>query len=123
MIFKGVVGFISGRETGVSKKGNNYQKGYFIVGEPEVQYPNEFKFEWYREGESSQMDNLKVGHEVTVDYRSKVSEFNGKHYGKCEMFKLQNHTAPIDEAATSAPIENKYSAIKNAVDNNEPIPF
>lgn len=113
LVFSGVVGFISERESGQSKKGNDYQKGFFIVGEPDVKYPNEMKFEWYREGESKTLDNLHLGHEVEVVYSSSVKEYQGKYYGSLQMRSLKNFTCPIDEPQQAAASgENKYSALK-----------
>jgi len=116
LVFSGVVGFISERTTGESKKGNAYQKGYFIVGEPDVKYPNEMKFEWYREGESKQLDTLQIGHEVEVSYSCEASEYQGKHYQKMNMRSLKNLSVPTDEDVQPAQIgENKYSALKSGV--------
>lgn len=128
LVFKGVVGFISERTTGESKKGNAYQKGYFIVGEPDVRYPNEMKFDWYREGESVQMDTLQVGHEVEVAYSCEAKEYNGKHYMAINMRKLVNLTCPSDdEPAKAATGDNKYSALKGnqapAPTQTEEVPF
>lgn len=128
LVFSGVVGFISERTTGESKKGNAYQKGYFIVGEPDVKYPNEMKFEWYREGESKQLDGLQLGHEVEVSYSCEAKEYNGKHYQGMQMRSIKNLSAPTADDVQNAPAgENKYSALKNpAVTTEAPkenIPF
>ena len=115
LVFSGVVGFISERTTGESKKGNAYQKGYFIVGEPDVKYPNEMKFEWYREGESKQLDVLQIGHEVEVTFSCEASEYQGKHYQKMNMRSLKNLSVPTEDDVQPAQIgENKYSALKNS---------
>ena len=111
LIFKGVVGFISDIETGTDKKGNPYEKGYFIVGEPDAKIPNEMKFEWYNRNSPKL---LSIGDEVEVSYNSRVNEYNGKHYGSMSMWAIKNLTNPVEEEQASVP-ENKYAGLKPPV--------
>ena len=119
LVFSGVVGFISERTTGESKKGNAYQKGFFVVGEPDVKYPNEMRFDWYREGESKKLDSLELGHEVEVTYSSEVREYQGKYYPQMSVRSLKNLSVPTeDDVQPQQSGENKYSALKA----NAPMP-
>lgn len=121
--FNGVVGFISERATGTSKKGNDYQKGYIIVGEPEGNYPAELKVEWYREGASAQMDALQVGHHVTIEYKPTVSEYQDKHYQKIELRNLINHSVKVVDSEEPQSIGvNKYANLLAEIPK-ESMPF
>lgn len=111
LIFKGVVGFISDIETGTDKKGNPFEKGYFIVGEPDAKIPNEMKFEWYNRN-SPKM--LSIGDEVEVSYNSRVKEYNGKHYISISMWSIKNLTNPVEEEQ-SVTTENKYASLKQPI--------
>ena len=111
LIFKGVVGFISDIETGTDKKGNPYEKGYFIVGEPDAKIPNEMKFEWYNRNSPKL---LSIGDEVEVSYNSRVKEYNGKYYGSMSMWAIKNLTNPVEEEQASVH-ENKYASLKPPV--------
>lgn len=122
LVFTGVVGFISTVETGTDKKGNEYRKGYFVVGEPDAKIPNELKIEWYNH---KSPELLQVGDEVEVSYNLRVKEYNDKHYLSANLWKLNNLSNPQQVIETQNQASgNKYASLKApvSVPMGEPMP-
>ncbi len=113
IIFSGVVGFVSEIENGTDKKGQPYSKGFILVGEADEKYPNAFKVDWYNHGKS-QIENLKVGHEIEIEVDPKVKEYQGKYYQEIRLVNINNLTAPLnvsDEISNDATV-NPFSVAK-----------
>lgn len=109
LVFRGIVGFVSAQEFGTDKKGNQFKKGYFIVGEPYGTVPNEIRIDWYNRKTS--VDNLQVGDEVEVFYNLKCQGWNNKHIFSANLWKMNNVTNPVtnEEGQKSSTTENKYA--------------
>jgi hypothetical protein len=90
MKFKGKVTHVTPTENGEDKKGNQTMKNNFVVEETEGKYPSKILINQYKSGEHVQyFKEVNVGEVVEVEYSTTVSEYNGKHYGNNNMFRLE----------------------------------
>ena len=87
MELKGKIEFISALDKGTDKNGKEYEKAYFVISDEVGQYPNRFKIEMFNK--TDQMKGVNVGSMVNVQYNTGVNEYQGKHYGSCNLWKLE----------------------------------
>lgn len=114
IIFKGVVGKISEMINGMDKNEKPYSKGYFIVGEPDAKYPQSVKIDWYNHGKT-QVENLKVGHEVEIEIELKTKVYQEKDYQEIKLIFINNLTSPmsVTEETTTDSAVNPFAVAKN----------
>lgn len=87
MKFTGTIEFISPIETIQGKDGKEHQKQYIILTDGKEKYPEKVKIDLFNKLE--RLDFLKEGTLVTAIFNSSVSEWNGKHYGSLNLFKIE----------------------------------
>ena len=101
MKFTGKIEFISPIQLVGEKQ---HEKQYFIISDEAGDYPNRLLIEGFNKKE--EINKLKVGQIVEVDYNAKVNEYKGKHYCSLSLYKVK-----VDEknSATPDPFQNGNS--------------
>ena len=101
MKFTGRIEFISPIQL-IGEKQN--EKQYFIISDEAGDYPNRLLIEVFNKTE--EINKLKVGKIVEVDYNAKVNEYKGKHYCSLSLYKVK-----VDEknSVTPDPFQNGNS--------------
>ena len=84
MKFTGRIEFISPIQL-VGEKQN--EKQYFIISDESGDYPNRLLIEGFNKKE--EINKLKVGKIVEVDYNAFVNEYKGKHYCRLSLYKVK----------------------------------
>jgi len=87
--------------------GSGFEKREIVVTTAE-QYPQDIKFEVYKE-KCSMLDNFKVNDEVNVHFNLRGNEYNGKYFVNLNAWK-------IDKGSAAAPGANVVP------DNAAPLP-
>jgi hypothetical protein len=102
MEFKGTITWAGEVKSGIGKTGNPYAFQDIIIEEyapKNIAFPNKLL------GSIANPDiisSLKVGAIATIHYNLKVSEHNGKNYGKNEVWRIsyenENNTQPTQQS-------------------------
>lgn len=93
MEFKGRVAEIFDR-SGISKEGKPFKAYQILIEEQVGQYPQSGIFDIF--GEKVEIPNM--GDEVTVQFNMKANEWQGKYFGKNNIWKIE-----FDSRASSEP--------------------
>ena len=101
MKFTGRIEFISPIQLVGEKQ---HEKQYFIISDEAGDYPNSLLIEGFNKKE--EINKLKVGKIVEVDYNAFVNEYKGKHYCSLSLYKVK-----VDEisSVTHDPFQNGNS--------------
>ncbi len=96
MEIKGKIEFISALTKGTDKNGKEYEKAYFVINDEVGQYPNKYKIDLFNK--TNLMQGVTVGSHATVQANGSVNEYEGKHFGSLNLYKIevygQQATAP-----------------------------
>lgn len=84
MEFKGVVTDVQDK-SGTSKKGEAFSACQFVVEEQKDRYPQSAVFDMF----GDRIPVPSVGDSVVVSFNMKASEWNGKYFGKNNVWKIE----------------------------------
>ena len=110
MEFKGVVTDVQDK-SGTSKKGEAFNACQFVVEEQKDRYPQSAVFDMF----GDKVPVPAIGEEVTVHFSMKATEWNGKYFGKNNVWKITHDEpgtrhASAPPAGASAPPDDHYGS-------------
>lgn len=90
-------------KSGASKKDNTPYKSFqYVIEETEGQYPQKGVFDSF----GDKVSELNVGDEVTVEYNHRTSEWEGKFYGSCQIWRVDVEKSAGKEPQTEKKGDN-----------------
>ena len=98
-----------------------------IVVTTQEQYPQDIKFEVYKE-KCSMLDNFQVNDEVTVHFNLRGNEYNGKYFVNLNAWKIDKATANTSQEnvmpENAAPLPTEESPFDSSGDfEGDDLPF
>lgn len=128
MRFTGILTWISTKQNGTSKSGNNWEKVDFTVTENAERYPNVMLFTAFND-KLQQFQGLNIGDMVEVDYDSRVRDWtdnNGNPRKSLELtlFRIQRPGQVPTQPTTPTPAPAPAQSINfNEPQDNDGLPF
>lgn len=121
MKFTGTLSWLSARQNGVSKAGNNWEKVEFVVTEAVEKYPNEMLFTAFND-KLQMFQGLNVGDTVDVDYDSHVRDWtdakgNARKSLELTLYKIQR----VGQEGQTTPVPAQLPT--QAIPTNQKINF
>ena len=100
---------------------NNFKKREFVVTSDD-EYPEDIKFEFTDDNGINALDNYLEGEQVTVAFKLKGSEYQGKYYSNNRAIAIGNTVSETKDGKTEKKTKTKTPVFNNAPSEDD-LPF